>query len=144
MSLAPRLGAGGGRARSPRCSAAPDGKSARGYGRNVLHDVGCCSATHRPSGFSFGFCLRFDSAERRLPIGRSPCHVASMAECRLHLHLKTAPDRRDSSVLRRETGRKAIVFSLACLLAWGATTFQAQSQGTAPATLSASAVERSF
>jgi hypothetical protein len=67
-----------------------------------------------------------------------------MAECRLHLHLKTAPDRRDSSVLRRETGRKAIVFSLACLLAWGATTFQAQSQGTAPATLSASEVERSF
>jgi len=36
------------------------------------------------------------------------------------------------------------VFPLACLLAWGAPTFHAQSQGTTPATFSASEVERSF
>ena len=70
--------------------------------------------------------------------------VATMTEHRLHPHLKTAPDRRDLSVLPGEIGCKAIVFFLACLLAWGVPTFQAQSQGTTPATLSASEVERLF
>jgi hypothetical protein len=66
-----------------------------------------------------------------------------MGERRLQPHLKSAPARRDLSVLLRETC-KGTVFPLACLLAWGAPTFQAQSQGTTPATFSASEVERSF
>ena len=67
-----------------------------------------------------------------------------MIEHRLHPHLKAAPDRRDLSVLLRETGCKAIVFSLACLLAWGVPAFRARSQGATPAVFSASEVEKSF
>jgi hypothetical protein len=74
----------------------------------------------------------------------SPCHVASMIEHRPQPYLKTAPDRLDLNVLLRETWCKAIVFSLACLLAWGGPTFRAQSQGTTPAIFSASEVEKSF
>jgi ankyrin repeat protein len=70
--------------------------------------------------------------------------VATMIEHRLHAQLKAAPNRRDLSVPLRETGCKAIVFSLACLLAWGVPTFRARSQGATPVTLSASEVERSF
>jgi hypothetical protein len=66
-----------------------------------------------------------------------------MGERRLHLHLKTAPDRRDSSVLLCQTECRAIIFLLVCLLALAAPTLQAQSQGKAPATFSASEVERS-
>lgn len=67
-----------------------------------------------------------------------------MAERGLHRHPATGADRRDFTVLLRETGRKVIVFSLACLLAWGIPAFRAGSQGKSSVTLMPSEVERSF
>jgi hypothetical protein len=75
---------------------------------------------------------------------RSRCHVPNMANRRLRLHLKAAQARRDLSAPLTGTGCKVILFSFACLLAWGVPTFHVQSQGQTPVIFSAKEVETSF